>query len=44
MTELILATGGRIAVAAYISAIVVLTADEVVRRSTALAAAMGGRR
>ena len=42
MTEIILAAGGIIAVAAYILAIVVLIVDELVVRSIALARMVAG--
>ena len=42
MTEIILAAGGIIAVAAYILAIVVLIVDELVVRSIALARMVSG--
>ena len=42
MTEIILAAGGIIAVAAYVSAVVMLAADQVVGRSIALARMVSG--
>ena len=41
-TELILATGGIIASAAYLAAVVVLIADEVIEESAALAKMVSG--
>ena len=42
MTQIILATGGMIAVAAYLTAVVMLAVDEVVERSIALARMVSG--